>query len=194
MEPGENKEAYGKSVEERRADVAAFIGGEVQLAKHVFDEKQKSSDALKAFESRPYQLEAWQALWQARDNGTESALLHLATGLGKTSIAVLDYAKFSAERQEAGLPAPRGLFICHQDVILTQASERFYNFMPQASQHFFKTRQDALPDTDMTFATFQGMRNELYRFKREHFDYIVYDEAHHTKANSYERVVKYFTP
>lgn len=46
------------------------------------------------------------------------------------------------------------------------------------------------------FATVQTLSKQenLDRFPRDYFDACIYDEAHHTSAGSYKRVMDYFTP
>ena len=46
----------------------------------------------------------------------------------------------------------------------------------------------------MTFATLQGMRNARAKFDPAYFDYVIVDEAHHAKAETFEDVIGYFTP
>jgi len=179
---------------ERRSKVADFLALDMNLARQVLNENTMQERSFNEFESRPYQVEAWDAIWQAREAGESKALIHLATGLGKTSVSVVDFAKFSKERKEQGLSKPRALFAVHQESILTQASERFHEMIPGITSSTFGTQREDLPNTDITFGTFQSLVKEIHRFPRGHFDYIVYDEAHHTKAKTFERVVEHFTP
>jgi superfamily II DNA or RNA helicase len=47
-------------------------------------------------------------------------------------------------------------------------------------------------EADMVFATWQTMNGNLKLWKRNHFDLIIVDEAHHTEASTYRPVVDYF--
>lgn len=51
-------------------------------------------------------------------------------------------------------------------------------------------------DADFIFATIQSMSKTelLERYDRDAFDAIIIDEAHHSAANSYKKVMEYFTP
>ena len=51
-------------------------------------------------------------------------------------------------------------------------------------------------DKDYIFATIQTISKEqtLHAFERTAFDAIIIDEAHHSSANSYKKVMEYFTP
>lgn len=182
---------------ERLQKVNAFIQDVLSPAGGTLGEYKAQQDEVKKFESRPYQLEAWDALWQAREAGVDRGLVHLATGLGKTSVAVFDYAKFREEQAAKGETA-RGLFVVHQNAILDQADERFNEVLPHllpgVGMSRFVNQSDNLPTGEVVFASFQALNRGVYKFEPDHFDYIVYDEAHHIEAKTYKRVVEYFKP
>lgn len=151
------------------------------------------NDALRSFEVRDYQLDAWSELWSARQDGKTRGLVHLATGLGKTSVAVFDVMKFREECAEQHI-LPRVLFVSHRKEISDQARERFEQYMPDLEMRTFKTRQKEMYEADVTFATFQSLRSELDRFDPQDFEYIIYDEAHHSEAKTFKEVREYFDP
>ncbi len=145
------------------------------------------------FEMREYQLEAWEALWQARQNGADRALIHLATGLGKTRTATLDAAKFEEEFTEQTGRLPKIMFVSHQTGINEQAAQDFSHFMPASDQGLLnKHHKDT--SKQLTFATFQSLRRHLPSLAPDTFDYIIYDEAHHAQADTYKDVVEHFQP
>ena len=51
-------------------------------------------------------------------------------------------------------------------------------------------------DADFVFATVQTLSKDeiLSRYKKEHWDMIIIDEAHHSSANSYKKIMDYFKP
>ena len=51
-------------------------------------------------------------------------------------------------------------------------------------------------DADFVFATVQTLSKEetLSRYKKEHWDLIIIDEAHHSSADSYKKIMDYFEP
>lgn len=120
--------------------------------------------------------------------GADKALLISATGTGKT------YASAFAVRE---LKAKKALFIVHREQIAKQAMKS-YNIV------FNSRKKTALlsgnsKDTDgaeLIFATMQTVCKEEYlsRFKKDEFDVIVIDEAHHAGAGSYEKIMNYFEP
>lgn len=183
---------------ERLRKVQAFVQDVLRPADTTLGEQKAQADEVRKFESRQYQLEAWDALWQAREQGADRGLIHLATGLGKTSVAVFDYAKFRQEQESKGESA-RALFVVHQNAILDQADERFNEVLPHilpgVGMSRFSNRASSLPTSEVVFSTFQALDRGATKFPKDYFDYIVYDEAHHTEAKTYkDNVVQYFIP
>jgi superfamily II DNA or RNA helicase len=161
----------------------------------LIDSPEDTEKSQPPFEVRDYQLEAWTSLWDARQNGQKRGLICLATGLGKTSVAVFDVVKYRQECAAQDPPMiPRVLFVSHITDIGDQARERFEHFMPDAETDSFRTKQRDLPDADVTFATFQSLASELERFDPQDFEYIIYDEAHHSEASTFKKVRDYFDP
>lgn len=181
------------SGEERRKKIATHIS-DMRIGHRVLKESHAQREAIQDFEARTYQLDAFNALWTARRDGADRGLIHLATGLGKTSVAIVDYAAFRQEQIERTGQEPRALFVVHQNNILLQASERFADLLPDVSRSLYSNRQKNLPENGVTFASFQTLSNGTHRFPNDYFDYIIYDEAHHIEAKTYKKVVEYFKP
>lgn len=129
---------------ERRTKIASHIAT-MGLGRRILQERYVQQEAVQDFEARSYQLDAFNALWSARKEGADRGLIHLATGLGKTSVAVVDYAAFRLEAIEQTGQAPRALFVVHQNNILEQASERFDELLPDASRSFYLNQHKKLP-------------------------------------------------
>lgn len=186
-------------LEEQRAQAAGFIQGNLQLVRDLIEDgafeevSEEALEGIESFEIFDHQLDALGALWTAREGGADKALLHMATGLGKTSVGVLDVIKFYEDFRAEQDRAPRVLFACHKKEILEQAAERFGTFIPDLSQGFYA---DVMKDRDgdITFATLQALYNSLDDFDPKEYDYVIYDEAHHSKADTFEQVVDHFDP
>ena len=56
------------------------------------------------------------------------------------------------------------------------------------------TGNEKCPDATALFSTIQTMQKEMESFPRDHFDYIVCDEAHHSTAKMYRTIISYFHP
>lgn len=128
-------------------------------------------------EPRQYQLEAWNALYSARRNGQDKALVQLATGLGKTLVAAVDVSRYIDEEN----PLARVLFVSHVTDISDQAKQTF-EFVDKAVAG------------DCIFTTFQWLYANPDTYAADWFDYVVYDEAHHSEADSFKQVRDYFKP
>jgi len=133
-----------------------------------------------------HQAEALMALDAARKRGISKGLVILATGLGKTYLAALDVAQTQAKR---------AVFIAHREEILLQAEASFMAVLPHLRIGRFTGKQK---DTqyDLLFASVQtlGRQDNLEKFQKDFFDYVVIDEFHHAAAKSYQKIIGHFTP
>lgn len=119
--------------------------------------------------------------------GEERALLISATGTGKT------YASAFAMRE---LEFKRVLFLVHRGQLARQTKRSYERVFGRnvsmglvgAGYHEY--------DKDYVFATVQTLNREehLAKYKPADFDCIILDEAHHSSANSYQKIMSYFTP
>jgi superfamily II DNA or RNA helicase len=133
---------------------------------------------------RPYQREAVRAALKGLRGRSMRALVVLATGLGKTLTAALIAEKLRSKRV---------LFLVHNNFILDHAVEEFrhvFNGTNMATFNGFS--KDGVASADIVFATWQTMGKHLKLWKRNHFDLIIVDEAHHTEADTYRPVIDYF--
>lgn len=187
-----SREQGERTIEERRTQVASWLAEHLMPAAHVLAEDLPEPAG---FETREYQLDALAALWAARRNGQTRALLEMATGLGKTFVAACDVMKFR-EEWEASNPgtSPRMLFVSHRHEINEQARQDFIDVMAELETDLFRTKRTALPDVDMRFAVYQSILSELDRFDPEDYEYIVWDEVHHSEAETFRTVRDYFDP
>jgi superfamily II DNA or RNA helicase/diadenosine tetraphosphate (Ap4A) HIT family hydrolase/HKD family nuclease/SOS-response transcriptional repressor LexA len=138
------------------------------------------------------QREALEALAESREQGRRRALVVLATGLGKTLLAVLDVAAF----QEAlGRPV-RVLFLAHRAELLAQALETFRRQLPETCFSWFVGERSELAG-DVVLASVQKLsRPESLAQLRTApaFDYVIVDEVHHAAAPSYRSILACITP
>lgn len=145
---------------------------------------------LRIIENRPYQHDAWEAIDSSRAAGSKRALVHMATGLGKTTVAAVD-----AEKYMRAHPGAKGLFLAHTNDIIDQAYERFTAILGDSvpTSVLGDTKRDKL-NPKFIFSTLQTMRNRKEMYDKREFDYIVVDESHHGKADTFEETITYFDP
>ena len=132
------------------------------------------------------QEEALVALHNLREEKQNRALLIAATGTGKTYLSIFDV------KQEK----PRKvLYVAHRDMILDKSEKSFKNIFPDIKTGFLNGSQKDV-NADYLFASVFTLAKEetLKSFKKDEFDYIIVDEVHHAGAESYKKVIDYFTP
>lgn len=133
------------------------------------------------------QLEALEALSQAREKGQKRGLVALPTGTGKTILSALDAKRCGG----------RVLFIVHNNEILRQAALAYQKIFPDATIGFINSENSVKDfDADLVFANIASLRSRTaYEvISPGHFDYVVLDEFHHGAAPSYVATVKYLKP
>lgn len=128
----------------------------------------------------------------------KKALLISATGTGKT------YASAFALRE---MNPKKVLFLVHRERIAKQALtsyQRVFGYTRADGMNYkyallsgnTSEDMDRIKEADLIFATMQMMSKEnvLCQFMPNAFSVICLDEAHHSGANSYQRIMSYFEP
>ena len=108
-------------------------------------------------------------------------------GTGKT------YASAFAARE---LEFKKVLFLVHRNQIAKQALNSYRKVFDGKISMGMVTGKYQDYDADFVFATVQTLSKEetLSRYKKEHWDLIIIDEAHHSSADSYKKIMDYFEP
>lgn len=107
-----------------------------------------------------------------------------ATGTGKTYLAVF----------HANVVKPKKLlFIAHRDEILQSAKKSFKKVIKDKTFGTYMGAQKEL-DCDYIFSSIQTLSRNYKEFSKDYFDYIVIDEAHHSSAYTYKKIIEYFNP
>ena len=152
-------------------------------------DKQISNLWLKRYgdEIKPYEVQelALKAIDSCRKKGENKGLIALATGLGKTYLSAFDVQRFGAEKF---------LFLVHLNHVKLQAFNSYQEVIAEKVDEMIVFTND--PSGNFLFSTVQKMHRDdvLHLFERDHFDYIVIDEGHHTAAESYKKILEYFEP
>ncbi len=120
-------------------------------------------------------------------NNEKRALLVSATGTGKT------FASAFALRQ---INPKRVLFIVHREQIAIKSMESYKQIFGSTKSFGVLSGNKKETDKDYVFATMQTLSKTetLNRFKLDEFDFIIIDEVHRAGANSYQKIINYFTP
>jgi superfamily II DNA or RNA helicase len=143
---------------------------------------------------RPYQLEGIQEVQTRRSEGDRATLLHVATGLGKTTMDAMDALQFELWRKKRG--TTRHLFTAHRTELVDQAMQTYRRYFPDASCSLLtgERKDEVRPTTRFTFATLQTLENMRESFRPNWWHRITVDESHHAPADSYNATIRYFDP
>ena len=81
----------------------------------------------------------------------------------------------------------------HQKQALAALEETFRELWPQATVgRYVESAKEK--DTFVVCGSIQSVALNLEQFKPDDFGYIIVDEAHHASADTYQKVLAYFTP
>lgn len=121
------------------------------------------------------------------ESGEERALLISATGTGKT------YASAFAMRE---LGFKRVLFLVHRGQLARQTKRSYERIFGNDVSMGLVGAGYQEYDKNYIFATVQTLTKEkhLANYKQDAFDCIILDEAHHSSADSYQKIMQYFRP
>lgn len=126
-------------------------------------------------------------LRQIIEAGEERALLISATGTGKT------YASAFAMRE---LGFKRVLFLVHRGQLARQTKKSYEKVFAKSVTMGLVGGGYHEYDKDYIFATVQTLNRDshLMEYQPNDFDCIILDEAHHSSADTYQKVMNYFKP
>ncbi len=121
------------------------------------------------------------------EQGEERALLISATGTGKT------YASAFAMRE---LGFKRVLFLVHRGQLARQTKKSYEKVFAKSISMGLVGAGYHEYDADYVFATVQTLNRDehLLQYAKDTFDCIVLDEAHHVSAETYQKIMRHFTP
>lgn len=119
--------------------------------------------------------------------GEDKALLISATGTGKT------YASAFAMRE---LGFKRVLFLVHRGQLARQTKKSYEKVFAKSVSMGLVGAGYHEYDADYVFATVQTLNRDdhLLQYDKDAFDCIVLDEAHHVTADTYQKIMKHFSP
>lgn len=136
---------------------------------------------------RLYQLETISRVCERFPHGYRKSLIVLATGTGKTRVAVSLCDVLSRARW-----AKRILFLCDRRELRKQADKVFKEFMPGAPRLIMDS-ETAGDDTSRVYlATYPAMMRQFQLFDVGFFDLIIADESHRSIYNRYRDLFLYF--
>lgn len=147
------------------------------------------------FRLRPYQVMAVEkSLLALKDN--KSALLVMATGLGKTVV----FAEIIRRAQASGR-VWRTMVLAHREELIFQASKTIATIAQcdvdiemgelRASETIW-SKSPVIVSSIQTQVAGRGKWKRMKKFKPEGFGLVIVDEAHHATSNSYRMVLDHY--
>ena len=133
----------------------------------------------------PYQRKALAAIRAAVATGT--ALMVMATGLGKTVVAAA-FARWWLKHKRTSI-----LFLVHLDDAIKQAAREFHETLgPDVRLQYLNEDGKLDPDASVVFCTFQTMHNRRRKIPRNAFGLVIVDEGHRSMAATYKPTIEHF--
>lgn len=140
------------------------------------------------FELREYQKECLDKILESYREGTRRQLICLPTGSGKTVI----FSEFPGFFKMKN----RMLVLAHRSELLDQAREKIIRANPGLTVEVDQANRKAGPNCDVVVASIPTLGRKhskrLQRLDPDQFFLIIVDEAHHSTAKTYLRVLKHF--
>ncbi len=140
---------------------------------------------------REYQKRGIRALCEHFNNNHRRGLLVMATGTGKTRVAISltdvlmrnDWAKSV-------------LFLADRTALVNQAAKNFAKLLPNTTTSVLSENREPDLNARIMFSTYQTMINYIDTDKKEfsigRFDLIIIDEAHRSVFGKYTAIFDYF--
>ena len=146
--------------------------------------------------NRYYQKEAIMAVCNAIKDKQRKELLVMATGSGKTRVAISIVDVLTRANYIKNV-----LFLTDRITLVNQAKNNFKNFLPNLSLCSLLDNKDNPEESRMIFSTYPTMMNAVDDAKRKdgkklftpgHFDLIIIDESHRSIYKKYGSIFDYF--
>lgn len=131
------------------------------------------------------QRTALKELNRYRAMGIGRAIAISSAGSGKSFLAAFDALNFNPKRL---------LYIVHEATILKKSLESFQQIFGGDVYCGLYTMESKELDADFVFSTNVTMAKNLELFSKNTFEYIIIDECHHAAADSYRKIIDYFSP
>lgn len=138
------------------------------------------------------QIEAINACNKSLKKGKNKMALIMATASGKTIVAISLIEKYLKAHRSAKV-----LFVSHLEEIWSHTKKTFDKYLPEDMSSVY-AGADRNADTSIVLASVRSLYNDIFNkkplFKKDEFDFIVVDEFHHSGADTWEAILKYFKP
>lgn len=156
-----------------------------RIPEEALSERQPDRYAL-----RTYQSDAVDRIMAELLANSRSALVVLATGLGKTFVAAEFYRRFAAIR-----PHGKTLVLAHRNELVYQLERSFWPMLRSSQSTgvwngLERPDVDVMNNLDIVFACVDSVASALgSRHELPHYDLVIVDECHHLGIKAYNDVL-----
>lgn len=187
---------------ERACDYADFIE-DYRIRYKIKKEQQKLARESEVISIEKYKLEQnsmqvkfIESVMDLYESGENRALLISSTGTGKTYASAFALREMLQKRAKETGRNVRALFLVHREQIAKQALRSYKNVFGERYSFGLLSGNSKNYKSDILFSTMQMMAREdiMKKFNANNFDIIIIDEVHRAGADSYQRIMNYFTP
>ena len=145
------------------------------------------SKEQKRFSLRDYQKECLEAIYEAYKRGIRRQLISLPTGSGKTVI-FSDFPRYFKMKKQM-------IVLAHRAELLDQARDKICRANPGLRVEVEQAGRSADPGSDVIVASVPTLGRKdsarLTVLDPDRFFLIIVDEAHHSTAETYKRILDY---
>lgn len=187
---------------ERACDYVDFIE-DYRIRYKIKKEQQKLARESEVISIEKYKLEPnsmqvkfIESVMDLYESGENRALLISSTGTGKTYASAFALREMLQKRAKETGRNVRTLFLVHREQIAKQALRSYKNVFGERYSFGLLSGNSKNYKSDILFSTMQMMAREdiMKKFNANDFDIIIIDEVHRAGADSYQRIMNYFTP
>lgn len=167
-----------------------------EICRNIFRKNDKEI-VYQKFTLLPHQKQILDKLRVEREeNGNYKNLVVAATGTGKTVISAFDYQNFTHTYKNSKI-----LFTAHREEILRQSLNTYRSVLGDANFGALwvgghQPQDESEYDQLFVSISMLNSRFEVFfeKLNTDYYDFIVIDEAHHSQAESYRKLLQHFTP
>ncbi|CCH62468.1 hypothetical protein TBLA_0H01810 [Henningerozyma blattae CBS 6284] len=150
---------------------------------------------------RDYQQHAIDSCLDSISNGTNRIAVSLATGGGKT--VIFSNLIHQINNNSSNSQFFKALILVHRRELALQALRHLKKTLPEKSIQLELGKYICNPqEADIVIASIQSLTRRLDKYSptidtipsRDNFDLIIIDEAHHSVADSYLKILNYLNP
>ena len=144
------------------------------------------------YEIRAYQEDLLAEADSAFRNGFRSVLLQLATGGGKTVVAGELTRRLYAQAAMRAYQGVIALYVVHRKELIRQTKKTLTNFGMGGQIGIIQGDEPMSPNAPLQISSIQTLVRRMRNLPWLRPIVIIFDEAHHIRANSWEEAVNYY--